>query len=304
LELCEERGADTKRLHSQFQRPKINRVTGGSAPGSDLGVTNMPYKKRQLGNGEIYHITARRIGNELLFGDEHDYYRGIFSIYEFNNRKHVSIRDRREQRAAFKKQGAPPRGQTSGTSGKVVEDDKREKLVEVLAFALMPNHIHLLVRQLVDNGVSRFMQKMGSGYAAYFKEKYNQKGLKGHFFQGRFNAVHIEDDGQLKTVLVYIFTNPVALIEPGWKERGVASIEKSIVFLEQKYRWSSYWDCLGKKNFPSIIEKEKDFVLEALGGQEGCKKAVDQWIKYKGELRKLLAKVFDIKEMRQLEYLD
>jgi hypothetical protein len=198
----------------------------------------------------------------------------------------VNIRDRREQRALFKKQGATPRGQTSGQ----LEPDKRVKLVEVLVFALMPNHIHLLVRQLVDNGISKFMQKMGSGYATYFKEKYNQKG-KGHFFQNRFNAVRIEDNEQLRTVLVYIFTNPVALIEPGWKERGVASIEKSIVFLEQEYRWSSYWDCLGKKNF----------VLEILGGPEGCKKAVDGWIKYKGELRRLLAKSFTKKLIDQLE---
>ena len=93
----------------------------------------------------------------------------------------------------------------------------------------------------------------------------------------------------------------MALIEPGWKERGVVNVEKSINFLENKYRWSSYWDCLGKKNFPSIIEKEKDFILEILGGQEGCKEAVDQWIKYKGELRMLLAKSFTIKIINQLE---
>lgn len=257
----------------------------------------MPHVKREFENGEIYHITARRIGNELLFGDDLDLYRGIYGIYEFNNAKHVSIARRRQERTAFKKAVL---GQTSYNSYIRVEQDKRDKLVEVLAFALMPNHIHLLVRQLVDNGISNYMQKMGSGYASWFKEKYEQKG-KGHFYQDRFNAVHIKDDGQLKTVLIYIFTNPVALIEPGWKERGVANVEKSTVFLEQKYRWSSYWDCLAKKNFPSIIATEKDFVLEVMGGFEGCKKAVNEWIKYKGELRMLLAKSFTIKIINQLE---
>jgi len=255
----------------------------------------MPHIKRQFENGEIYHITVRRIGNELLFGDEHDFFRGIYGIYEFNNGKHVSIRERRLERARFKKSIIGLPFDTSLT-----ELDKRDKLVEILAFALMPNHIHLLVRQLVDNGISNYMQKMGSGYACWFKEKYEQKST-GHFYQDRFNAVHIKDDGQLKTVLVYIFTNPVALIEPSWKERGVANVEKSIKFLENEYRWSSYLDCLGKKNFPSIIEKEKDFVLEILGGKEGCKEAVDQWIKYKGELRMLLAKSFTIKIINQLE---
>lgn len=260
----------------------------------------MPHIKRQFENGEIYHITARRIGNELLFGDDIDLYRGIYGIYEFNNAKPVEIRQRRIERARFKETLA--RFEANGGLPSVSFKDKREKLVEVLAFALMPNHIHLLVRQLVNNGISAYMQKMGSGYASWFKEKYEQKQkLKGHFYQDRFNAVHIEDEGQLKTVLIYIFTNAIALIEPGWKERGVVSIEKSIEFLEQKYRWSSYWDCLGKKNFPSIIATEKDFVMEMLGGAEGCKKAVDGWIKYKGELRMLLAKSFTIKLINQLE---
>lgn len=253
----------------------------------------MPHIKRQFENGEIYHITVRRIGNELLFGDKGDHYRGIYCIYEFNNSNPVSIARRREQREAFKKS-------VLGLPSYTTEIDKREKVVEVLAFALMPNHIHLLVRQLVDNGVSIYMQKMGSGYASWFKEKYNQKG-KGHFFQDRFNAVHIRNDSQLATVLVYIFTNPVALIEPGWKENGVVNIVKSGEFLEEEFRWSSYWDILGKKNFPSITEKEKDFVLEIMGGPEGCRKAVNEWIKYKGELRKLLAKSFDKKEMERLE---
>lgn len=126
----------------------------------------MPHQKRQFENGEIYHITVRRIGNELLFGDNLDLYRGIYGIYEFNNAKHVSIARRRQERAAFKKAVL---GQTSYTSYIRVERDKREKVVEVLAFALMPNHIHLLVRQLVNNGISIYMQKMGSGYKNNFQ---------------------------------------------------------------------------------------------------------------------------------------
>ena len=64
----------------------------------------MPREKRQFENGGICHITLRRMADEPLFLDIHDYYRGVFGIYEFNNAKHVSIRDRREQRIVFKKQ--------------------------------------------------------------------------------------------------------------------------------------------------------------------------------------------------------
>ncbi|MFH0740096.1 MAG: transposase [bacterium] len=238
----------------------------------------MPHDKRQFENGEIYHITIRRIGNELLFGDVKDYYRGVFSIYEFNNANPVSIARRRQERATFKKS---VRGLTS--TDFILEPDRRDKLVEVLAFCLMPNHIHLLLRQVKDNGISKFMQKYGSGYAVYFKEKYKIK-LNGHFFQDRFNAVHIETDEQLRVVFVYIHTNSIALIEPDWKEKGIVDPKKAISFLENEYRWSSFFDYLDKKNFPSIIETEKSFLTEVMDGVQGCKQAVNNWVQHKGEI--------------------
>ena len=56
----------------------------------------MPKGKREFVNGEIYHLVLRRGGNELLFGDIDDYYRGIFYIYECNDTKSVKIKERRE----------------------------------------------------------------------------------------------------------------------------------------------------------------------------------------------------------------
>lgn len=264
----------------------------------------MPYRKEIFANNGIHHITLRAIDDNLLFKDKNELYRAIYGIYEFNNANPVSIRDRREQRLAFKKQMSSLSSDfgeltpKSGFGALLVEPDKRKPLVSVLAFAFMPNHIHLLIRQLIDRGITIFMQKFGTGLAKYLNMK---NGRVGHVFQNQFHAVPIEDDEQLKTALVYVFTNPVALTEPGFKERGVANVAKSIEFLENEYRWSSYWDMLGKKNFSSITEKEKDFVLEALGGSDGCRDAVNQWIKYKGELRKLLGKSFTLKVMEQLE---
>lgn len=231
----------------------------------------MPYRKEQFVTGEIYHITLRALDNSLLFKDEKDYYRMIFSVYEFNNKNRVSIKDRREARVRWKNS---PRGRASGEE----EEDKREKMVDILAFCWMNNHIHLLLRQLEDGGIQKFMSKVGTGFARYFNDKYQRKG---HLFQNRFGAVHIENDEQLKTVFVYIHTNPIALIEPGWKENGIINSKKVIEFLEN-YKWSSYQDYLGKKNFPSVIEC--DFLLEIMGGGRGCKDFVDNWVQYKGEI--------------------
>jgi len=236
----------------------------------------MPERKDIFLNDEIYHITARRIGEDLLFKDEKDYYRGVFSIFEFNNLNSVEIRKRRAERAQWKKKSS---GSPTSAS---LEPDKRDKLVEILAFCFMPNHIHLLLRQTKNDGISKFMQKCCGGYARYFKEKYKELG-KGYFFQNRFNATHIESENQLKTAFVYIHTNPIALIEPGWKENGVTNSEKVIKFLEN-YKWSSYQDYIGKENFPSVTQKE--FLLEVMEKVQGCRNSLEDWVKYKQELKK------------------
>lgn len=208
-----------------------------------------------------------------MFKDEDDYYRGIFSIYEFNNAKPIKIRERRQARAKKKKL-------KTNTGPSYVEIDEREKLVEILAFCFMPNHIHLLVKQLKDGGITKFMRKVGTGYGSYFNRKYDRKG---YVFQNRFASVHIKDDIQLRIVFVYIHTNPAALVEANWKEKGIHDPREVISYLG-KYKWSSYSDYLSKKNFSSVTERK--FLLDLLRGENGCKEAVSSWIKYKAETNK------------------
>ena len=227
----------------------------------------MSRQRPQLVNGEIYHIVSRAVGDTVIFDTEKDFYRGIFSIYEFNNDNPVNIWERRHDRAIEKKKLGP----TSPTL------QERDMFVEVLAFSFMPNHLHLLLRQLKDDGIVKFMQKVGTGYAVYFNKKYNRKG---HLFD-KFRAVHIEDDEQLKNTFVYVHANLISLIEPGWKGKGIANPEKVKEFLENNKR-HSYLDYLGKKNFPSVTQR--DFILEIMGGAEGCKAEVDNWIMYKKEM--------------------
>jgi len=226
----------------------------------------MPVRHLELINNEIYHIVIRGVAGSLIFKDINDYYRGIFSLYEFNTSKPVVIRERRKARVQEKANKGPV-------------PDQRDKLVEILAFCFMPNHIHLLAKQLKDGGISKFMGKFGAGYASYFNKKYDRKG---YLFQGRFLSVHIKNDEQLKTVFVYIHSNPVSLIEEGWKEKGIINPEKVIVFLES-YKWSSYLDYIGRKNFPSVIER--NFMWRVFGGEKECRDFIENWIKYKGTIR-------------------
>jgi len=225
--------------------------------------------RTQLANDEIYHVILRAVGDAEIFSDENDYYRGIFSIYEFNNSKSIEIRERRAERKKEKSSGCP-------TSG-----DSREKLVEVLVFCFMPNHIHLLLKQVKDNGITNFMKKVGGGYANYFNKKYQRKG---HLFN-KFKSIHVADDDQLKTAFAYIHTNPLSFIEPGFKEKGIRDIDKAVKFLEEEYRWSSFFDFIDKPNFASVTDR--DFISEIIGGAGGSKKSITDWIKYKKKINNL-----------------
>lgn len=235
----------------------------------------MPRQITPLINKEFYHLCLRAVGDTAVFIDENDYYRGIFSIYEFNNANSVEIWKRRRDRIIEKrKEKEKPGG--SPTPPELLIDG-RDKLVEVLAFSLMPNHIHLLVSQLKDNGISSFMQKLGGGYANYFNKKYIRKG---HLFN-QFRAIHIKTDEQFQNVFIYIHANRISLIEPGWKENRIKNPDEVIKFLEND-KWHSYPDYLGKKNFSSVTNR--DFILRMMDGVEGCRKTMNNWIKYKKKI--------------------
>lgn len=223
----------------------------------------MPIKRPPLVNGEIYHIVVRAVEDSKLFRDEKDYLRKIHNLFEFNDSNPTKWQYRQ-----YYENG----------SRDIIKREKRNLLSEILTFCLMPNHIHLLVRQLVDGGISKFMRKIGAGYGIYYNNKYKRSG---HIFQGKYRAVHVKSDQQLQTVFVYIHTNPVSLIMPDWKEKGIKDVDRAINFLES-YKWSSYPDYLQNKNFPSLTSRE--FLTETIGGVEPCRELVNDWLKYKKEL--------------------
>ena len=245
----------------------------------------MPIRKEEFITSEIYHITSRGVDGRQIFMDDEDRWRGIFSLYEFNNSIPVTIRRQREKRNKFKIMLKSRRFPTPAELSKQIDD--RKLLVEILAFVFMPNHIHLLLRQLEPDGISFFMQKIGSGYTNFFNSKYERKG---HLFQGSFNAKTINDNEYLKTVFVYIHTNPISLIDPNWKDKGIKNPDGAIKFLEE-YRWSSYLDYLEKKNFPSVTER--DFGLKIFAGVDcdysykgsaAMKQFTESWVALKHQI--------------------
>jgi len=191
-------------------------------------------------NKEYYHIYNRGVEKRDIFCEYGDYLRCIHYLYELNDRERLSY----NLRHCFHLYEAKPRGGP--------EERERDTIVEIIAYCLMPNHFHLILRQIQSDGISQFMQKLGTAWTMFFNAKYERSG---RLFQGVFKARHVKTTEQFIHLTRYIHLNPLNIIFPGWRKRGVSDWLKVNNFLEQ-YRWSSYLDYLGKKNFPLVIAPE------------------------------------------------
>lgn len=148
--------------------------------------------------------------------------------------------------------------------------NSREKgeLVEIVAFCLMPNHFHFLLKQLKDQGISKFISNFTNSYTKYFNTKNRREGP---LFQGTFKAVLIETDEQLIHLSRYIHLNPIVA--------GIVEEQK----LEQ-YIASSYPEYLGQ-NINVICHKEA--ILGFFRSPLEYKKFVHDQISYAKKLNKI-----------------
>jgi len=217
-------------------------------------------KKPQFLKDQIYHVYNRGVEKRDIFLDEEDYFRFIHDLFEFNDKDsvvnsyyHFNSKLKKGEQFNYSKQERKP----------------RKILVEILVFVLMPNHFHLLLKQVRENGIVKFMHKLGTGYTNYFNKKYERVGS---LFQGRFKALLVNEEKHFFHLPFYIHTNPLDLI---YGSSTSIDRRKGVEFLEN-YRWSSYLDYIGKQNFPSVTSRE--FLLEFFNGAEEYKKITEKWI--------------------------
>lgn len=217
-------------------------------------------------NNKIYHVLNRGVEKRNIFIDNHDYLRFIHCLFEFND-----INPANNAFYHFHKLTNEVEPRYIGK-----EQKPRKLLVKILAFCLMPNHFHLLLQQIRDGGIVKFMQKLGTGYTMYFNKLRERVGP---LFQGKFKAVLVDEEAHFLHLPYYIHLNPLDLKFPEWRNYGGSTSldwKGATKFLE-KYRWSSYLDYIGKKNFPSVTQRE--FLTEFFGGPEQYKKDTIKWLK-------------------------
>lgn len=227
-------------------------------------------KKPPFVTGEIYHIYNRGVEKRNIFMDNQDHFRFINCLAEFNDinpapPSNIRYLLRNPSQATSECLEVQLLNKVPG----------RKPIIEILAFCLMPNHYHLLVKQVKDQGIPKFMQKLGTGYTNYFNLRNKRVGS---LFQGRFKAILIEEDAHLRHLPTYIHLNPLDLEFPEWRMGNIKNMNRALEFLEN-YRWSSHPEYSGnnKHNFSSVIKK--DLLLNIFKDTGSLKTYTENFIK-------------------------
>ena len=145
----------------------------------------------------IYHVTQRAPGNELIFIEDNDYLRFV----------------------------------------SLLKETVQKFQLELFCFALLPNHLHLLLK-IKEKNLSEAMRYLFKRYAQWFNVKYERKG---HVFCGAYRAALCCDDGHLLAASVYIHLNPLK-----------ARLTKDIF----KYKWTSLNCYIQRLKNPSFVKPE------------------------------------------------
>ena len=159
----------------------------------------------------------------------------------------------------------------------------RKPIVKILAFSLLENHFHLLLKEIREGGISLFMQKFGTGMATYFNIKYKEVGS---LFQGSYKARRIEGDLYLKYLSVYIQVKNPFEDYPGGFQKAVRNFDKAYAWA-MKNPYCSLADYAGLRN-SSIIDK--DILGEIFSNSEEYKKFARQCL-IKANLEEKLGKL-------------
>ncbi|MCW9054866.1 MAG: transposase [Candidatus Pacebacteria bacterium] len=221
----------------------------------------------------FFHVYNRGVDKRKVFLNDKDRVRFLHDLYEFNNKQSSNGLTKHHLASS---ENLDVRRQDSWKK-------RREPVVQIHCFCLMPNHYHLLVSPIDDDmeNLSLFMKKLGGGYTKAFNEKYERNGA---LWQGKYKKVEIATDAHFLYLPFYIHFNPLDLNMPKWRKGSLSNCREAEEYL-QSYRWSSHSDYLGKKNFPSITDRK--FFLDLLGGEEGYEKQMRALLKSRSIMSEL-----------------
>ena len=193
--------------------------------------------------GGVYHVYNRGVAKQDIFNNDRDraHFLDILSYYRDDSVEHKLSQISQE------------------TLREILASEPHRVLVDILAYCLMPNHFHLLLRQVTEGGVSTFVRRATNSYVHYFNTKYRRVGP---LLQGPYRAVAVKTDEQLLHISRYQHLNPV-----------VARICRDAT----EYRWSSMARYVSAK--PSRL-CQPEMILSLSGSSERYREFVRDYADY------------------------
>ena len=206
-------------------------------------------RKEKFTVGSFAHVYNRGNRKQPIVKDQKDKWHFLQILYYFNNSFTVNNPSRQLERLSLNLNQPPRQPKKPFIWPK--EWPPRQPIVKILAFSLMENHFHLLLKEIQKGGISLFMQKLGIGMAAYFNKKYQEVGS---LFQGSYKAKRIKNDLYLKYLSVYIQVKNPFENYPGGLQEAVQHFDKAYAWTT-KNPYCSLADYAGLRN-SSIIDKD------------------------------------------------
>jgi len=191
----------------------------------------------------LVHVVNHSIEGRDLYYDSQDYARFVHDMYEFNRPAAANNTTRHYTKPKM-----------NDIRCRSFVERPHVQLVYVHAWCLMRDHYHLLLSDATENGVHDFMRKVNIGYAKFHNEKHHRKGF---VFRGKTKMVPVTEQGHFLHVFNYVHFNPLDYL-PGaesWRTYSINDAREAYEHL-QAYKWSSFQDYIGVRNFPSIIDRE------------------------------------------------
>jgi len=191
------------------------------------------------GIGSVLHVTNRGVRGVNIVCDEEDRKRFVRSLYYLNDTHtdpywHSAVAD------------IPSFSRPAGWP-------EREPIVHVLGWTLLSNHFHLLLQEITEGGVAKFMQRLGGSMSTCFNAKYQERGS---LFQGSYHARLISQDEHRQYLVFYVLVKNVLEMYPGGLLNAYSDFDHAWEWAV-KYSYSSLRDCISKEASPIIDDPEE-----------------------------------------------
>lgn len=195
---------------------------------------------------DVVHITKRGARGMNIFVDDADRWRFLNSLYILNDeyKSHNWVKETRKLPLFARPDHWP----------------ERKPITRVLAWTLMPNHIHLILQETRKGGVSKFMQRVGGSMTLRFNTKHKNQGS---LFQSAYKARRVCDDDYLKYLMFYVLAKNVLEIYPGGLKAAVSEFDNAWNWA-LSYPFSSLRFGLSSVESP-VIDDPENIVKGAIG---------------------------------------